>query len=300
MDESDEFYKTLVDSMDDGVYFVDRDRVITYWNRGAEAISGYATDKVIGRKCGDGVLMHVDADGRTLCGDHCPLAETMEDGRPREVEALLHHEDGHRVPVRIRAHPIRDGSGKIVGAVEMFEDNWRRLADRERIAELERVALLDPLTRLGNRRYGELQLHSKLSELERFDRPFGVLFFDIDHFKRFNDENSHEVGDRILKMVAHTAQVSVRAFDHLSRWGGDEFLALIAYVDRAMLTRVAEKIRALVAASSLDVRGGRLAPTLSIGGALARDKDSAESLVDRADRLMYESKTAGGNRATVE
>jgi diguanylate cyclase (GGDEF)-like protein len=255
---------------------------------------------VVGKRCGDGLLMHVGDDGRLLCGDSCPLAATMEDGKPREVAAFLHHGDGHRVPVRIRASPIRGAAGDIVGAVEVFDDDRQRAADRERIAELERVALLDPLTRLGNRRYGEMQLHAKLGELWRFGRPFGALFFDVDRFKPINDQHGHEAGDRILRMVAHTAHVSIRAFDHLSRWGGDEFLALIVYVDRDPLARVAEKIRALVEASSLEIGGDPARVTLSIGGVLAQPDDSADSLVARADRLMYDSKRAGGNRVTLE
>ncbi len=296
----DAFHKKLLDSLHDGVYFVDRDRVITYWNSGAEAISGYRNQEVLGHRCGDGILMHVDDTGRQLCGDGCPLAATMGDGQPREAEVLLHHQDGHRVPVRIRADAIREASGAIVGAVEVFDENQERLAARERIAELERVALLDPLTQLGNRHYAEMQLHAKLGELDRFSRPFGVLFFDVDAFKRVNDQVGHDAGDRVIRMVGRTAQAGIRAFDHLSRWGGDEFLALVSFANEEHLGRVAEKIRALVAASSLVAGGRPLSVTVSIGATLARRDDTAETLVDRADRLMYVSKGQGGGRVTLE
>jgi diguanylate cyclase (GGDEF)-like protein/PAS domain S-box-containing protein len=301
LNKDSSFYQRLLDSLHDGVYVVDRDRVIQYWSQGAEEISGYPRDVVIGRRCGDeGLLMHVDDSGQVLCGTGCPLAATIRDGESREVEAFLHHEDGHRVPVRIRADPIRDESGAIVGAVEIFDENRRRQLDRERISELERLALLDPLTELGNRRYAELQLHSKLGELERFARPFGVLFFDVDQFKRFNDEHGHETGDRVLRIVGRTALASVRAFDSLSRWAGDEFLGLIAYVSPEQLARVGDKIRALVGSSSLTAQSGTLRVTLSVGATMARPDDSAETLVARADRMMYASKTAGGNRLTLD
>jgi diguanylate cyclase (GGDEF)-like protein/PAS domain S-box-containing protein len=299
--EDASFYQRLLDSLHDGVYVVDRDRVIQYWSQGAQTISGYRPEAVMGRYCGDeGLLMHVDADGRLLCGTGCPLAATMRDGQPREVEALLHHEDGHRVPVRIRADPIRDERGEIVGAVEVFDENQRRQLDRERLAELERLALLDPLTELGNRRYAEMQLHAKLGELHRFGRRFGVLFFDVDHFKRINDEHGHEAGDRVLRTVGRTALASLRAFDSLSRWAGDEFLALIAYVSPEQLHRVGEKIRALVGASSFSARGRTLHVTLSVGATMAQSDDSVETLVARADQMMYASKAAGGNRATLD
>ncbi len=114
-----DFYKNIIDNLYDGVYFVDRDRMITYWNKGAERISGYSAGQVIGRRCRDNLLNHVTANGVELCHDHCPLAAVMEDGRPREAEVYLHHADGHRVPVMVRATALRDEGGNIVGAVEI-------------------------------------------------------------------------------------------------------------------------------------------------------------------------------------
>ncbi len=295
----DDFHRKLLDDMLDGVYFVDRHRLITYWNKGAEAISGYDAKQVMGRWCGDGLLRHVDAQGRELCGDGCPLTATMQDGLPREVEVFLHHKDGHRVPVRVRASPIRDASGTIVGAVEVFDENQARLTARERIGELERAALLDPLTELGNRRYGEIQLSATLGEHLRYGRPFGVLFFDVDHFKSVNDTFGHDTGDRVLRIVASTAQASLRPFDVLCRWAGDEFLAIIAHVEQTQLAAVGEKIRALVHSSGVSVNDETLRTTLSIGGVVGEEGDTPESIVARADRQMYLSKEAGGNRVTV-
>jgi diguanylate cyclase (GGDEF)-like protein/PAS domain S-box-containing protein len=301
MTDEKDFHAQLLDSLHDGVYVVDRNRVITYWNLGAEAISGHKRAAVMGRRCGDpDLLMHVDQNGRVLCGAGCPLAATMEDGAPREVEALLQHHDGHRVPVRIRAKPLLDAQGAVIGAVEVFDEDLQGQRDRERIAELERMALLDSLTELGNRRYAESQLHAKLGELDRFGRTFGVLFFDVDHFKQVNDRHGHEAGDRVLRAVARTARASVRSFDSLSRWGGDEFLGLVSYVDAEQLARVGAKICRLAASSRLGVRGDDLRVTLSMGAVLARPDESAEGLVARADRLMYASKAAGGNRVTVD
>ena len=98
-----DFYKELVDNLYDGVYFVDRDRRITYWNEGAERITGYSAPQVIGRRCRDTLLNHVTANGVLLCQDHYPLAAVMENGKPREAEVYLHHADGHRVPVMVWA-----------------------------------------------------------------------------------------------------------------------------------------------------------------------------------------------------
>src|SRR5512138_899186 len=99
MPDEKNFYKDIIDNLYDGVYFVDRDRRITFWNKGAERITGYSSDRVIGRCCRDNILAHVAEEGTKLCSDLCPLQHAMADGNARESEAFLHHADGHRVPV---------------------------------------------------------------------------------------------------------------------------------------------------------------------------------------------------------
>ena len=114
------FYQDLLDKMSDGVYFVTVDRNITYWNSGAERITGYGADEVLGHSCGEGLLRHVTGAGRQLCLHGCPLLAVMEDGKPRKAQVYLHHKDGHRVPVTVRGQALRFPDGQIVGSVEVF------------------------------------------------------------------------------------------------------------------------------------------------------------------------------------
>ena len=91
----------ILDQMHDGVYLVDTERTIRFWNRGAERISGYAAADVIGTRCSDNLLMHTNERGDPLCVVGCPLAATMRDGDAREIGVFLRHKDGHRVPVHL-------------------------------------------------------------------------------------------------------------------------------------------------------------------------------------------------------
>jgi len=220
---SGSFYKDLVDNLYDGVYFVDLDRRITYWNRGAERITGYSAAQVVGCRCSDNLLMHVDYLGTGLCGAGCPLAATCLDGRAREAEVFLRHRDGHRVPVQVRASPMRDAEDRIVGAVEVFTDRSTQSDLEHRAEELRRMALLDHLTEVANRRYLEMLIESRLAELERYGWPLGVLFVDVDHFKEVNDTYGHTAGDHVLRMVARTLASAARSFDVVGRWGGRSF-----------------------------------------------------------------------------
>jgi PAS domain S-box-containing protein len=95
------FYQDLLDQISDGVYFVTPQRRITYWNAGAERLTGYNAHEVLGRSCAEGILRHVDNAGQQLCLRGCPLAAVMEDGKSREALVYLQHKDGHCVPVMV-------------------------------------------------------------------------------------------------------------------------------------------------------------------------------------------------------
>lgn len=299
MTADNDFHKSLLDSLYDGIYFVDRDRKITYWNKGAERLTGYKASEVVGMHCSDNVLMHINEQGISLCEERCPAAETMADGRPREAELYLHHKEGYRVPVLIRLAPIQDPNGQTIGAVEIFSDNSSKVAIVQRIEELQKIALFDPLTELGNRRYAEMNLTARFDEMRRYGWPFGVLFMDIDHFKAVNDVHGHDIGDEVLKMVAKTLLNNVRSFDTVNRWGGEEFIGIIVNIQEDQLYAIANKLRLLVEQSSLSVGSDIIRVTISIGATLAQANEGGDTLLKRADQLMYHSKTAGRNRVSM-
>ncbi len=300
MDAHNDFYKKLIDNLYDGIYFCDRERIITYWNKGAERITGYPASQTVGRACRDNLLNHVTADGIQLCLNDCPLSACMEDGQIREVEVFLHHADGYRVPVVVRTSPIRDAQGVIIGAVETFSNNEKVVNTRRQLSEIERIALTDPLTNVGNRRYLENRLSIAITENHQIHTSIGLLFIDIDGFKGFNDIHGHEVGDKILRMVVGNLNYNLRATDMIGRWGGDEFLAILYNVQNEKgLQNIANKLKNLVEHSHLDFANKSLTITISIGATLLRSDDTFDSFIRRADHLMYRGKRSGRNQITV-
>ncbi len=296
----DTFFRDALDGLTEAIYFVDRDRRIVFWNRSAERLTGIPASEIVGRRCCESPLHHAPGTGTALCDGECPLTAAMGEGKPREEDLELQHRDGRRIPVRTWVSPIRDRSGTIRGAIEVFRDISEVLAQQERTARLERAAMLDVLTGIPNRRHLESALHGRLEEMERYGWPFGVLFVDIDRFKEVNDTLGHEVGDRVLRMVARTLSADQRSFDLLGRWGGEEFLVILTNVTDEGLWSIAERSRIRVQESSAGLEDGQsVSVTVSIGGTMAEKGDTLESLVRRADRRMYLSKSAGRNRVTV-
>jgi len=294
------FYKELVDNLLDGIYFVDRERIITYWNKGAERITGYSAAQAVGRSCRENMLNHVDGNGALLCGEHCPLAACMQDGQSRETEAYLHHAEGYRVPVLIRAVPLRNEDGEIIGAVESFYNNESVLTTRRKLVEMRHAVLIDPLTGINNRLHLEGRLRAVIAESEHTKVGVGLLFIDVDHFKHFNDSYGHEIGDRVLRMVANNLRHNLRTNDTIGRWAGDEFVVILSDVrDKQHLRSIASKLKKLVEYSRLDLEDKSLFVTVSVGGTLLLPDDTPESFIRRADELMYSSKKLGRNYVVV-
>lgn len=293
-------YKHILDNLRDGLYCLNTDRTITYWNRSAGQISGHAACDVMGKRCSDNILVHIDQDGNPLCESACPAAQTMADGLRREAELYLRHKMGYRLPVRTCIDPIFGPDGSVVGAAELFSDISSNMALRRQVDELQQMALFDSLTDIGNRNYALMNLHARFSQKERYGWGFGLLFADIDRFKVVNDTYGHATGDRALKMVAKTLSSNIRALDCACRLGGDEFVIVLVHVDQEALRVSAEKLRKLVEQSAFNKEQSQVRVTISIGAALALDTDTPESLVERADSLMYRSKYDGRNRVTLE
>jgi diguanylate cyclase (GGDEF)-like protein/PAS domain S-box-containing protein len=291
-----DLHETVVENLYDGVYYVDRQRLITYWNPAAERITGYDGPSVVGRHCFDNLLGHVDDGGRPLCLDRCPLVQCMAGRRGVEAEIYLHHRDGHRVPVHVRCQPVRDPDGTVVGAVEIFNEDGTYREAVKRIGTLELLSSADTLTSLANRRAADLTLRNRLRDMEELGWPLGVLFADIDHFKQFNDLYGHALGDDVLRVVARSLTAALRESDYAARWGGEEFLIVTAAGDHEQIERLAERIRSLIAVSTVSTGDAELSVTVSLGATLAVRGDTVDSLVARADTAMYESKRLGRDR----
>jgi diguanylate cyclase (GGDEF)-like protein/PAS domain S-box-containing protein len=287
--------------MSDGVYFVDNDRRILYWNQGAFRLTGYTSDEILGRCCQEDVLCHVDGEGTDLCQNGCPLSASIQDGGMHEANVYLRHKQGRRVPVNVRVQPMNDANGQIIGAIEIFSDDTAQNEVRRRAETMKRMAFIDHLTQLPNRRFLEMSIQTAHDEFKFHQSPFAVLLIDLDRFKRINDSFGHVCGDRALNEVAATLSGAMRPADNLGRWGGDEFLAIVRNIGFEELHGLVDRCVALVTQTSVPwADSARISLSISVGAALSRLGETPEDLIRRADSLMYASKSSGRGRATVE
>lgn len=295
------FYKNILDHMSDGVYFVDQERRILYWNDGARRLTGYAADELVGRRCQDDILCHIDGEGKRLCQEGCPLTASIEDGGMHQASVFLRHKQGRRVPVNVRVQPIKDAQGAVIGAIEIFSDDTAQNESRRKAEAMRRMAFIDHLTQLPNRRFLEMSVKTAHTEFTVHGDPFGLLVMDLDEFKNINDMHGHACGDRALREVGKTLLGALRPTDSVGRWGGDEFVAIVRNVNPQSLHKLVHRCLNLVGQTSVPISEGHwISLSISVGAALVGADETPEELMQRADRLMYRSKSAGRGCATIE
>ena len=174
---------------------------------------------------------------------------------------------------------------------------------REDLAEIRRHVSVDALTGIANRRSFDEALHRAVEEAEAQDRSFCLMMVDIDHFKSINDEHGHLIGDKVIKYVASTLKKMVRGADFVARFGGEEFGVVLVDTPEQGAMVVAENVRGAIESSRLkrtDTGGPIGKVSVSVGIARYGKGDTAESLLDRADRALYSSKKNGRNRVSFQ
>ena len=292
--------ESLANRLFDGLVEIDNKGRITFWNTAAEGITGHSAQNTVGRHFQQQPAKHVSEAGSDLPDGLVPLLMTIRDGQPRESLAYFKHADGYHLTAVVRTAPILDKKRKVVGGIEVFTDHKGLIAAFRAAQRTEETVLFDPLTGIGNRPHIETKIKSAIESFHERGSRFGVLFIDVDHFKDFNDRYGHLLGDKILRLAANTLRQNLRGSDSCGRWGGEEFIALVYDLEPAGLRKVAEKLRGAVSQAKVREKDADLGVTISIGASLVHADDTYQSLLERADRLMYESKRLGRNRVTTD
>ena len=178
------------------------------------------------------------------------------------------------------------------------KQQWRLfLLEQQHAAD----ARTDALTRLYNRRHIEQLGRRAVDAARALQRPLSVLMIDLDHFKAINDQRGHDIGDEALRLAAESLAATLRSVDHLGRWGGEEFLAVLPDTPAAQAEQVAARcLDRLRGADTSRLGEPRLRITASIGLASCEDDAAFDALIQRADRALYRAKRDGRNRVAID
>jgi diguanylate cyclase (GGDEF)-like protein/PAS domain S-box-containing protein len=294
-----ELYQTVLDGLGTGVYIVDRNRRIRFWNEGAEQITGYLRQDVVGRFLRDHLLATGDdvIDFDSEAED--PINIVFRDGKPSVVEVSILHKDGYRVPIVLRTKPIRNNHGAVIGAAESFEKNRSASDWTRRQAGFSDFGCLDAVTGVAAKSFMETQLRENLITFAEHNIPFGILLVQIDHIDLFRASRGPGVVPTILRIIAHSMEHCVRPTDLVGTWGENQFIAILMECRESEVELVGERVRKMICRAEVEWWGDKFSVTSPLGGAGCRPGDSVEQLVARAAASILESIGKGGNCVTV-
>jgi len=252
-------------------------------------------------KSGEGLVGRIwEANKPSIVDDYSRWEDRVDDGFPpvAVMGAPIRWRNTPLGVLSVISNQIGNFSQTDAELLELFATQAAIAIVNARLyAQAERMAVLDDVTGLTNRRGLIYQGHREIERATRFGRSLSALFLDIDRFKEINDRYAHQVGDRVLRVVADCCQASVREVDLVARYGGEEFVILLAETDLQAACEIAERLRRTIEAHHVPMEQGELSVTVSIGVAqFTPEITDLETLIHRADEALYAAKQAGRNR----
>ncbi len=290
----DDNFMNLLDDFFEGIYVIDKQRKIIFWNKEAEKITGYKANEVVGKSCSDNLLKHVDKNGNELCEGNCPMVFAMDKKIKLEDEVFLHHKNGFRLLVRVKGIPIIKDA-EVKGLIELFVPKIFT-NEGNHVDDLINLAYRDSLTKAYNRKGFDFIYPLRQREMALLGFHTAILFFDIDDFKKINDTYGHDVGDRVLFAVSQTFIRSLRRDDIVVRWGGEEFVLILFLRKLGFLNEIGSKLVRLIESTFIHYSDKIIKITISGGGTHLRKEEDILQAINRADSLMYEAKKKGKNQ----
>lgn len=291
-----EICRGILESLPSGLCVVDIQKRIVFWSKGAERITGHLRHDVIGHSCASEAILHCDQPGCEFCKQECPVGRAMKTSHSIETIGFLHHKSGYEVPVRIRAVPVHNQHGSIVGAVETFEE-MQSAADPDHRDDVPNIpGCIDDITGLASRALMHSHLRETLATFAELKVPFSVLCLQLEGLPHFRASLGPEAASSLLRVVARSLENALWPSDFIGRWSEDQFFVILNNCPHQSVASVCQRVQSMIAADGIEWWGERRTLPVSIGQATAQLDDSEDSLVARAHKSL-EMASASRSRA---
>jgi diguanylate cyclase (GGDEF)-like protein/PAS domain S-box-containing protein len=286
--------RSILESLPSGLCVLDMEKKIVFWSEGAERITGYLRHEVVGHSCMAETVLHCDQSGGGLCKDDCPVARTIKTAHLVDAVGLLHHKAGHEFPVRIRAVPVHNQHGSIIGAVETFEEVQSATASDLHEYSRKVPGCIDPVTSVASPDLMRFHLRQALATFVEVEVPFCVLSVRLDGLQHFRASLGPEAGSSLLRVVARSLESSFWKTDHVGRWTDDQFLVILNGCRQESLHSVGDRVTRMLARDGIEWWGEHRSLPVLVGEAAVQSGDAIESLIERAQKSL---ETAAATRA---
>ena len=284
--DDSEICRSILENLPTGLCVVDIHKKITFWSSGAERITGYLRHEVLGHSCVSEPLLHCDQPGCEFCSEECPAARSIKTSHAAESTGLLHHKDGHEVPVRIRAMPVHNEHGSIIGAVEVFEDLQQAAGPDRGEPHRPLPDCIDGITGVASRAMMQSHLRHSLLTFADVKVPCGVLLLRVEGLAHFRASLGLEAASSLLRVVARTVESALWPSDFVGRWSDDQFFIIVNGCREEAIYAVRERIRRTLAGESIEWWGERRSLPVSIGEATAQADDTVATILERVQKSL--------------
>lgn len=278
----------FLDHLEEGIYILDPNRKILFWNRAAERITGYSRQEVLGYSCKDNILIHVDDQGHNLCKKDCPVIPTLAEGKCHEALVSLHHKEGHRLPVSIKLLPLKDAQGKIVGAIELFENRSLPFEDLEELfmeQGRQEFSFADRVTGFFSQSLMKVKLKTVHSEMSAMKKDYGIIVITFRNFSdillQFGDRKSEES----VRVISKTIHALSRTPYLLGRWNEYTFVVAVPEIRENAVKLIALRYQHIINSASLTVDTGEIGIQVKADILMPNVEETVESALEQIDRL---------------
>lgn len=292
--DSQERLASISNTAFDAIVMVSEAGSIEFWNPSAERIFGLMSSEALGNDLTELIVPEKNREMvRNIMRLTCPLNEADTCHGLQEFTGK--RKNGEEFPVE--CYVASFGQGEKKHTVATLRDISQRKKTEARLQEL---ATIDSLTGLSNRRHFLSQAHAEFERARRYNVPLAILMVDVDYFKNVNDTYGHEIGDRVLMVLAETFHKCLRTIDIVGRLGGEEFAVVLPEASKEGALQAAERIRSAVEASHVETETAACSITVSIGVVtLEPEVPDGNALIRNADAALYEAKRLGRNRVVL-
>jgi PAS domain S-box-containing protein len=273
--DNPKLFRHVVEDLPVGIYIVDRERRIRFWNRGAEQLIGHLAHDVVGRVLED-VVQACDRRGNRLSGERCPVTKTLSQQTPQHCSAFYLHKNGHCAAVKIRTRPILEYGDAIGGATVLFEEAF---VSREESSGPPMYGCLDATTGIPSRRLTRAVLSECMAGMEESHIGFGVLRIRVQGLEEFRSKHGPQSVVPFLHTAAQTLRNSLDAENFLGCWGENEFLVVLPSASPMMVAMTAEILWNLLSHSEVSWWGDRFLVEAEVAYTVATAGNDLESLL---------------------
>ena len=289
------FHVRLLENMRDAAIFIDADLRVIQWNHQAERLTGIAAASIQHRRWSLQLLGFCSEQGEPIGDEECPVVTAIRSGMPGTQRIMIALRNRRPLPVDVHVIPVAGEDGAGLGAVLLLCDALSETTLEKLCLSLQDKATKDPLTQVANRAEFDKAHSLFVLRHEREQVPCSLIMCDLDKFKRVNDTYGHQAGDDAIVALATLLTKHCRAGDLVARYGGEEFVMLLDGCGIATAARRAEEVRTALERLPLPRMDGQ-SVTASFGVTEIQAGDTAETMLNRADRALLLAKSRGRNR----